>query len=234
MLYSGVTGKITVKKPGETAVDVLHMSSWNVDLSKEIIEQVSFGNDYKEKIPSVKDWSASADGAADFGPEASQELLHEAFEDGYEVEASFYLDANTFLRGSALVESLNVSHAADGKGEVSISLAGSNAVALTVPSVPPAQTTLDELAVASTAGSSTNDTVLTISPASPGSGNKFVYKLGPSFTAFAYDASLAAGWTEFASGDNIAAGANTKVTVAEVTAGNKARGRGVAVLVKKT
>lgn len=132
MLYTGVTGKLSIKKGTTTAVDIVHMSSWSVELSKEIVEVISFGNTYKEKIPSIKDWSASSDGTADFASDGGQKMLHEAFESGDKLEGSFYLDDNTFLEGSCYVESLSIEHAADGAATISISLAGSGANVLTV------------------------------------------------------------------------------------------------------
>ncbi len=133
-LYTGVTGKLSMKKGSSTAVDIVHMASFNVEMSKEILEVISFGNDYKEKVPSVKDWSASADGSADFAADGGQKMLLDAFEDGSKLTGSFYLDATTFLQGDCYVESLSIDHAADGKADISISLAGSDAVVLTVPS----------------------------------------------------------------------------------------------------
>ncbi len=95
--------------------------------------------------------------------------------------------------------------------------------------------TLGELDVTSAAGTvAVGDTVVTINPDTPAEGNKFVYKLGTTYTTFEYDQALTTGWTDLDSGDTIAAGANTKVTVAEVTAEGKARKRGIAALVKKT
>lgn len=132
-LYTGVTGKLSIKKGAGTAVDIVHMASFSVELSKEMIEVVSFGEDYKEKVPSIKDWSASADGAADFDDDGGQKLLLDAFEDGAKLEGTFYLDDTTFFKGDCYVESVSISHSADGSAEVSISLAGSKAVALTVP-----------------------------------------------------------------------------------------------------
>lgn len=133
MLYSGVTGKISIKKGTGTAVEAAHIASFNVELSKEIIEVVSFGDEYKEKIPSIKDWTASADGAADFATAGGQKLLYDAFEDGAKVEAVFYLDTTTFFTGDAYIESLSVDHAADGSAEISISLSGSGGCTLTIP-----------------------------------------------------------------------------------------------------
>lgn len=131
MLYSGVTGKISVKKGSGTAVETAHMSTFSVELTKEIGERASFGNDYKEKIPGIKDWTASADGAADFATASGQEDLITAFEDGSKVEATFYLDTGVYFKGDAYVESLSISNAADGHAEISISLSGTNGVTLT-------------------------------------------------------------------------------------------------------
>lgn len=92
--------------------------------------------------------------------------------------------------------------------------------------------TLEELDVTSAAGAVSGGTVLTVDPASAGTGNKYVYKMGASYTTFDYDDTLT-GWTDFTT-DEIAAGAATKVTVAKVvTATGKARGRGIAALVKR-
>lgn len=95
--------------------------------------------------------------------------------------------------------------------------------------------TLGELDVTSAAGTEkVGDTVITVNPATPGEGNKYVYKLGTSYVSFKYDDTLTTGWTDLTE-DAIAAGTATKVTVAEVvSATGKARARGIAVLVKKT
>ena len=132
-LYTGVTGKIAVKKGTAAAVDIDHMSGWTVDLSREIIEVVSLGSDAKEKIAGIKDWTASFDGTADFATTSGQKDLMDAYDDGSELEASFYLDDDTFLTGNCLIESLSISNTADGKAEISISLSGTGSTALTTP-----------------------------------------------------------------------------------------------------
>ena len=137
MLYTGVTGSIKMATyDGDTAgtpAALAHMANWSVNISREMIEVVSFGSTYKEKIPSIKDWSASSDGKADFDNKNGQAMLVKAFENGTKLKASFYLDENTFLEGDCYIESLDVEHAADGAGDISISLSGSNAVVLTLP-----------------------------------------------------------------------------------------------------
>ena len=133
-LYSGVTGKISVKKGTGTAIEVMHASGWTIEKSKDIIDNAFFKNNYKEKTPDIKDWTASLDGQADFAAGNGQKDLDDAFEDGAVVECVFYLDDDTFFTGDALIESLSIEHAADGSASVSISLSGSGGVDLTVPS----------------------------------------------------------------------------------------------------
>jgi predicted secreted protein len=152
MLYSGVTGKISIKKGTAAAVDLLHMANWSVELSKEILEVISFGNDYKEKVPSIKDWSASTDGTADFAADSGQAMLLKAFDDGELLTGSFYLDDNTFLVGSCYIESLSIEHAADGKADISISLSGSGGVLLNGAETPPSLTMVSVLPAADATG----------------------------------------------------------------------------------
>lgn len=147
MIYTGVTGKISISKSLTSAQtgsdnapeafgaaqDITHMSSWSVDLKRDIVEVLSFGSMYKEKVPSVRSWTASFKGKADFDVSGGQGLLVEAYEDAVKVRAAFHLSADTFLLGEAYVESLSISHSADDTADISIRLIGCNATELTAP-----------------------------------------------------------------------------------------------------
>lgn len=98
---------------------------------------------------------------------------------------------------------------------------------------PVVETPLTDLYVTSAAGAATNGSVITLNPTAAGTGNKFAYKLGTSFSEFDYGDDLSS-YTDIASGDDIACGSSTKITVAIVTTAGLARGRGVCVLTKKT
>lgn len=88
---------------------------------------------------------------------------------------------------------------------------------------------LGTLSVNSSAGTSGN-TVITVTP-SPQEGNKLVYKTDESTApTVSYDEVLS-DWTEFTSGDEITATTGHKITVAEVTAENKAVKSGSADIV---
>ena len=129
MLYQGVTGKISIKKGAGAEQFLAHMTTWSVDMSMSIDETAYFGGSateegFTEKTPGVGTWTASANGAADFGTASGQKDLLQAHFDKAVVTATFYLDATTGMQGEAIIESLSISHAADGKGEISISLSG--------------------------------------------------------------------------------------------------------------
>jgi len=128
MLFTGVTGNVAIGKK-----NLAHMANWNIDKTKDIIDVVSFGSDYKEKISSTKDWTASCDGKVDFDDDSGQLDLEAAFEDGTPVECTFYLDENTFYEGEALIESQTISNAADGAADISISISGSGPLTLVAP-----------------------------------------------------------------------------------------------------
>lgn len=131
-LYTGVTGYIKLGEKA-SAKKMAHMSSWEVELSKDIIEVVSFGNSYKEKVPSIKDWSASCDGAVDFDTDAGQRDLVDAFEKGTLLTFGFGITDEIFMEGTGYIESLTITDEADGNVSLSISVAGSNAITLTLP-----------------------------------------------------------------------------------------------------
>lgn len=127
-LYTGLTGYV---KNGASAI--AHMSSWELELSTEIIEVVSFGNTYKEKVPSIKDWSATVDGAVDFATNSGQAALVAAFEAGTLLTFGFGITTGIYFTGTGYIESLTITDEADGNVSISMSIAGSNAVVLTNP-----------------------------------------------------------------------------------------------------
>lgn len=132
-LYSGVTGKISTKIGTGEAKDLLHMATWSVSLTKAMIEVTSFGSDYKEKVPGIKDWTAKSDGTADFASTSGQADLIDAFENGTVIEGAFYLDDDTFLKGNCYITDLQIDHDAAGAAKISISVAGSGKATLTTP-----------------------------------------------------------------------------------------------------
>ena len=127
--YTGLTASV---KLGDEII--AYVSGVSLDLEKEIIEIIAFGMEYKEKVPAIKDWSASIDGTVALAPGSTQKTLYDAFESGDGVTLGIYLDENNYFEGQAYVQSFSISAAPDDKIELSSELAGSGAVVLTLDS----------------------------------------------------------------------------------------------------
>lgn len=126
-LYSGKTGYIKLGNTA-TAVVIGHMSSFSLELSTDIIEVVAFGNTYKEKIPSIMDWSASAEGNCDFEAGHSQDDLIEAYQNGDLITIGLGITDKIYFEGTCYIESLSIENASDDSPTISIEFAGSNAI----------------------------------------------------------------------------------------------------------
>lgn len=129
--FTGLTAKV---KLGEnvSAEIIGYISGVSLELSKDIIEIIQFGAQYKEKVPSIKDWSSSVEGTAAFSSDGAQKKLWDAFESGDPITVGIYLDDNTYFEGSALMQSLSMDAAPDDKINISAELSGTGAVKLTI------------------------------------------------------------------------------------------------------
>ena len=131
--FTGLTAKVTIES-GETSTPIGYISGCSLSLSKEIIEILAFGMQYKEKVPAVKDWSMSIDGTAAFSASGSQKQMYEAFESGALITFGMYLDDTTYFKGTGYMSSLDIEAAPDDKISISGEVAGSGSVTLTLPS----------------------------------------------------------------------------------------------------
>ena len=129
------TGLTACVKIGEhaTAETLAYISGVDLSLEKEIIEILAFGMQFKEKVPAIKDWSASVDGTVALADGGTQEKLYEAFDSGAPLTIGIYLNENTYFEGTGYVQSFNISAAPDDKINLTSEIAGSGATTLTLP-----------------------------------------------------------------------------------------------------
>ena len=126
--FTGLTAKV---KLGSEILG--YISGCTLSLSKDIIEILAFGMQYKEKVPAIKDWSLSVDGTAAFSSTGSQKQLYDAFESGEGVTFGIYLDDTTYFEGTGYVSSLEIEAAPDDKISISSEVSGSGAVMMNLP-----------------------------------------------------------------------------------------------------
>lgn len=130
--FTGLTASVKIGGSG-TSKTLAYVSGVDLTLEKEIIEILAFGMTFKEKVPAIKDWSASIDGTVALAKEGTQEELYNAFDSGDPVTIGIYLNENTYFEGTGYVSNFNISAAPDDKITLSSEIAGSGATTLTLP-----------------------------------------------------------------------------------------------------
>lgn len=127
--YTGLTASVKIGT-GDTAKTIAYISGVDLSLEKEIIEILAFGMTYKEKVPAIKDWSASIEGTAALAEGSTQKEFYDAFESGAPLTLGIYLDETNYFEGTGYVSSVEISAAPDDKISLSSEIAGSGAVVL--------------------------------------------------------------------------------------------------------
>lgn len=127
--YTGLTASVKVGSGAEAKV-LAYISGVDLNLEKEIIEILAFGMSFKEKVPAIKDWSASVDGTVALAAGGTQEMLYNAFDSGDPLTIGIYLDEKTYFEGIGYVQNFNISAAPDDKINLSSEIAGSGATTL--------------------------------------------------------------------------------------------------------
>lgn len=130
--FTGLTASVKIGS-GETAKVLAYISGVDLNLEKEMIEILAFGMQYKEKVPAIKDWSASVDGTVALATGGTQEQLYDAFDSGNPLTIGIFLNETTYFEGIGYVSSFNISAAPDDKISLSSEIAGSGATTLTLP-----------------------------------------------------------------------------------------------------
>lgn len=125
--FTGLTA--SVKIGAET---IGYISGVDLTLEKDIIEILAFGMEFKEKVPAIKDWSASIDGTVAIAATGSQKTLFDAFNNSTKITIGIYLNSTTYFSGDAYVQSFNMNAAPDDKINLTAELAGTGAVVLNI------------------------------------------------------------------------------------------------------
>lgn len=129
--FTGLTASVKIGSGADKQI-LAYVSGVDMTLEKDIIEILAFGMQFKEKVPAIKDWSASIDGTVALAAGGTQKQLYDAFDSGDPITIGVYLNDSTYFEGTGYVSSFNISAAPDDKITLSSELAGSGATTLTL------------------------------------------------------------------------------------------------------
>lgn len=126
--YTGLTAEIKIGN-----VPLAYASGIDLTLEKAIIEVLQFGARFQEKVPAIKDWSATVDGTVALAPGGSQQKLYDAFNNDEEITVGIFLNEFVYFEGKAYVTNFNINGSPDDKMNLTCDLEGNGAILLTLP-----------------------------------------------------------------------------------------------------
>lgn len=109
---------------------VAEIDTWTLDVSTGLEETQSFGDTWKERTATIKEWSGTASGRFDDTDTNGHVALNSAFLGGTTVSARFYIDSTNYYSGTAFVQAaINTSE--NGLVTVSYTFTGTGALSYT-------------------------------------------------------------------------------------------------------
>lgn len=108
---------------------VAEMDEWTLDISTGLEETQAFGDTWKERTSTIKEWSGSASGRFDDTDTNGHVAMNTAFLAGTVVACRFYVDGTNYYSGNAFVQA-SINAPENGVITVSYSLTGSGALTL--------------------------------------------------------------------------------------------------------
>jgi predicted secreted protein len=109
---------------------VAEIDNWTLDVSTGLEDTQSFGDTWKEKTATIREWSGSASGRFDNTDTNGHVALNTAFLGGTTVSARFYISASVYYSGTAYVQA-SIAAAENGLVTVNYTITGSGALTLT-------------------------------------------------------------------------------------------------------
>lgn len=126
--YTGLTAKVKIGN-----VTIGYISGVTLNLDRDIIGIDQFGAAYKEKVPGIKDWTASADGTFAVAPGGGQEKLFQSYDNGQLITLGIFLNDFVYFEGSALIKNLKVDAKTNEVTTLSCDFEGTGAITRTLP-----------------------------------------------------------------------------------------------------
>ena len=127
MAVAGKGGKVVI---GDGAAKkVVGIKSWSLELSLDTLETTALGDDWKNYITGLKEWSASSEGDYEVPVDTEgQKALQDAFLNGTTVTVKLYVDGTNYYQGEAYINSLSIEDPVDDVVSISIEFTGTGAL----------------------------------------------------------------------------------------------------------
>lgn len=126
MAVAGKNGKVCI---GDSPKKIVGIKNWSLELSLETLETTALGDDWKNYITGLKEWTASSEGDYEVPVDANgQAALQEAFLTGETVTVQLFVDTTNYYTGTAYINSLSIEDPVDDVVTISIEMTGNGAL----------------------------------------------------------------------------------------------------------
>lgn len=123
MAVAGKNGKVIIGESGSQKVAAI--KNWSLELSLETLETTALGDDWKNYITGLKEWTASSEGDYEVPTDTQgQAALQEAYLAGTTVTVKLYVDGTNYYQGTAYISSLSIEDPVDDVVSISLELTG--------------------------------------------------------------------------------------------------------------
>lgn len=127
MAVAGKNGKVVVG--ASASKKVVGIKNWSLELSLDTLETTALGDDWKNYITGLKEWSASSEGDYEVPVDTEgQKALQDAFLNGTTVTVKLYVDGTNYYQGEAYINSLSIEDPVDDVVSISIEFTGTGAL----------------------------------------------------------------------------------------------------------
>ena len=127
MAVAGKNGKLVVG--ASASKKVVGIKNWSLELSLDTLETTALGDDWKNYITGLKEWSASSEGDYEVPVDTEgQKALQDAFLNGTTVTVKLYVDGTNYYQGEAYINSLSIEDPVDDVVSISIEFTGTGAL----------------------------------------------------------------------------------------------------------
>lgn len=123
MAVAGKNGKVIIGESGNQKVAAI--KNWSLELSLETLETTALGDDWKNYITGLKEWTASSEGDYSVPTDTQgQAVLQDAYLAGTTVTVKLYVDGTNYYQGTAYISSLSIEDPVDDVVSISLELTG--------------------------------------------------------------------------------------------------------------
>ena len=108
--------------------DIANVVNWSLDVGIDMADITALGDEWKENLPTLSEWSGSLECSFDQADTNGQVALRTAALAKTQITVNLYVNATNYYSGSAYVSSLGVETPVDDKVSMSVELTGDGAL----------------------------------------------------------------------------------------------------------